>query len=356
MDFQGKLNAAFDKIKSVFSKDNSFFYGGNGRGAAASPQAYEQYASPQPGTYPNAARQQMPINSQAPYGQQAVAPPYAPYQTQNAPYQGNQQPSPMGQAGSAPQGYPQPNQPAGNPYQNANTGHYQSAPSYQQQAPQAFSSPQEAQLYQQPDMAGRNRRAAAHPQQAEPDGTLLQFPGSEQAESEPRQRDAYVVNITGITGCRQAMTCLRKGQCTLVVMDQLIDKGEVRRYVDMLNGACFALGGTMTRLSLKVGFYILAPSGMMVYTDPVTANANAPQPQQAPAPARPVSQAAPVSPGYAYPPPPAPSAQQEYPQQPYQQMPGYNPQQSPAQPAAPIYSAPPQGSQGAYYMPERFAQ
>ena len=110
---------------------------------------------------------------------------------------------------------------------------------------------------------------------------MVPFPGAPAPETqESRQLDAYVVNITNINGCRQAMTCLRKGQCTLVVMDQLVDKAEVRRYVDMLNGACFALGGTMTRLSLKVGFYILAPSGMMVYTDPVTASANAqPRPQ-----------------------------------------------------------------------------
>ena len=79
------------------------------------------------------------------------------------------------------------------------------------------------------------------------------------------------------------MSCLRKGQCTLIVMDQLIDKAEIRRYVDMLTGACYALNGTMTRLSTKIGFYIMAPNGMTVYTDPTTTNANAqPRPQQAP--------------------------------------------------------------------------
>jgi hypothetical protein len=53
--------------------------------------------------------------------------------------------------------------------------------------------------------------------------------------------------------------------------------------VDMLTGACYALNGTMTRLSSRIGFYIMAPSGMTVYTDPTTSNANAqPRPQQAP--------------------------------------------------------------------------
>lgn len=94
--------------------------------------------------------------------------------------------------------------------------------------------------------------------------------------------DAYVINVFNINTCRQAMSCLRKGQCTLVVMDQLVDKAEIRRYVDMLTGACYALNGTMTRLSAKIGFYIMAPSTMTVYTDPTTSNANAPRsiPQQ----------------------------------------------------------------------------
>ncbi|NLA53847.1 MAG: cell division protein SepF, partial [Clostridiales bacterium] len=81
-----------------------------------------------------------------------------------------------------------------------------------------------------------------------------------------------------------AMSCLRRGQCTLIVMDQLVDKAEIRRYVDMLTGACYALNGTMTRLSSKIGFYIMAPAAMTVYTDPTTSNANAPQPRPPQAP------------------------------------------------------------------------
>ena len=106
---------------------------------------------------------------------------------------------------------------------------------------------------------------------------MVPFPGSH-AAPEQKPVDAYVINVFNINTCRQAMTCLRKGQCTLVVMDQLVDKSEIRRYVDMLTGACYALNGTMTRLSAKIGFYIMAPSTMTVYTDPTTSNANAPRP------------------------------------------------------------------------------
>ena len=324
MDFRSVLDRAGDKLRSVFSRDNSFFYGTAEQEERASAAGYDQ--APQQGTYPNA------YQAQAGY--------HAPYQEQQpAPYpQGNQQayqqPNPYGYP---PQGYapqPQYQQPAQDPY----------AP-YQQPAPQpvqqpsparGYTSPQQAQLQQQQaENTGRNRRAAQHQQMNEPqpESNVVPFPGAPAPEmAEARQMDAYVVNVTNINGCRQAMTCLRKGQCTLVVMDQLVDKAEVRRYVDMLNGACFALGGTMTRLSLKVGFYILAPSGMMVYTDPVTASANAqPRPQSAPA-------------GF--------GTAQPYPYQ-QQPQPGFQPQAQPvyAAQAQPQY-APPQGN---YYQNQQTA-
>lgn len=283
MDFRGVLDRATDRVKSVFSRDNSFFYGTAAREDRQAIQGYEQ--GPQQGVYPNAYQQQSAyVSNYQEYPEQAE-PRQQGYQTPHAPWQ-----QPHAQV---------PQQPTWQqPYQNTYKPNYQQpAPQAAYQQPQQFvapqqqqargyTSPQHAQLQQQaPEVPGRNRRAAQHQQAPEPsqDNNVVPFPGASMPETpELRQVDAYVVNITNINGCRQAMTCLRKGQCTLVVMDQLVDKAEVRRYVDMLNGACFALGGTMTRLSLKVGFYILAPSGMMVYTDPITASANA-QPRPHPA-------------------------------------------------------------------------
>lgn len=266
MDLRNIASRATDKIKSVFSRDNSFFYGTS--------EHRDQYEHYQPD---NQYEQENPYVQQAPYMNQPQQPAY-----QGAPQQGYQQQyqqqyqQPMQQQQYAQPGQQMPPQASAWQAQNAY------APYYQEQqtnpyAPHAQGiSPQQMQLKQEQEPSGRNRRAAQH-QQTQPDGTILPFPGTEENNSEAPRMDAYVVNVQNISGCRQAMTCLRKNQCTLVVMDQLIDKAEVRRYVDMLNGACFALGGTMTRLSSKIGFYLLAPAGMMVYTDPVTASANAPQ-------------------------------------------------------------------------------
>ncbi|NLX82901.1 MAG: cell division protein SepF [Clostridiales bacterium] len=315
MDFRELTKSAADRIKSVFSKDNRFFYGTSEH----QEEAYQEEvsAAPMQGTYlaygQPVYQQQAAPAQQGPYQQPMYQQPYQPqaHQPQTPVYQQQQftqQAAPMNSWQA--QGYQQPVQQYTAPQQ-----HYSS-------------SPQQAQIEQQPDQSGRNRRAAQHTQAPQQQDNIVQFPGAAH-DIEPKMVDAYVVNITNINGCRQAMTCLRKGQCTLVVMDQLIDKAEVRRYVDMLNGACFALGGTMTRLSVKVGFYILAPSGMMVYTDPITASANAP--------ARPQPQAQPVMQQQAYqqPQPVFQHQQPVYQPQPAPQQAAYAPQQSPYAPPVP---------------------
>lgn len=111
----------------------------------------------------------------------------------------------------------------------------------------------------------------------------MPFPGiaqqSQQAQPQQsapaKQLSACVVNARSIADCRNAIGILRTGDCVIAVMDSIADQAEVRRYVDTLNGACFSLGCTMTRLSARVGVYLLAPAGMQVYTDRTTTQMNA---------------------------------------------------------------------------------
>ncbi|NLD34185.1 MAG: cell division protein SepF [Clostridiales bacterium] len=279
MDFRSML----DQVKSAFviGKNNPFLHGR--QGGRSDDQGYREEAAYQ-------APQQ--AYAQGNPGYQAYQ---APHQQAAAPYQ---QQEAYGQpAWQQPDPFQQPYAPQQPPQQ----GYAYQAPEAQQpawQQPPPAQQPPTFQTQIQPDPfraeGGRNRRSQQHqaaqqqppqqapyapPQQAE---NVVPFPGVHQ-QPEGAGVDAYVINVFNINTCRQAMSCLRKGQCTLIVMDQLIDKAEIRRYVDMLTGACYALNGTMTRLSAKIGFYIMAPAGMTVYTDPTTSNANAqPKPQQAP--------------------------------------------------------------------------
>ena len=202
------------------------------------------------------------------YAEQQYAPPqYAHQQQQYSPQQqyAPQQQVPQQQVHYQ-QGYAQPNQYAQASHAAAfGTGMESdfTPPSFQSQfAPKGYTPEVKPQ---------RNRRADQH--KVEPQENVVQFP----QENAVSRMDAYVINVSNVEACRQAMICLRKGQCTLIVMDQLSDRSEARRYVDMLTGACYALGGSMTRLSSKIGFYLMAPSGMTVYTDAVTSNANNPR-------------------------------------------------------------------------------
>lgn len=255
------IRSAMDKVKSVFTvgQGNRWLLGDSARG-----RQQTRYEEPQE----EYGDQEYPDYPQGGYAPQPEYPAYQQPQQQppQQPYQEYQQPQHQGGYGyqQPQQGmYVQPQQPQVQYQQAENMGFQTQFSPKGHQAPQA-----------QPQ---RNRRALQHEQpQAE---NVVPFPGvPQESAGEVRPMDAYVINVFNIQACRQAMACLRRGQCTLIIMDQLTDRNETRRFVDMLTGACYALGGTMTRLSTKIGFYLMAPTGMTVFTDAVTSNANNPRP------------------------------------------------------------------------------
>ena len=144
----------------------------------------------------------------------------------------------------------------------------QSAQPYAQPAydPQPQQSAYQASAYQQP-YAQPAYQQNAYQQPA--------YQAQPQQSAPAKQLSACVVNARSIADCRNAIGILRTGDCVIAVMDSIADQAEVRRYVDTLNGACFSLGCTMTRLSARVGVYLLAPAGMQVYTDRTTTQMNA---------------------------------------------------------------------------------
>lgn len=315
MAFQDILQGA----KRFFGPDNPFFHGTPEKYETTQPQEepapqVEAPMPPQPEqNYQQPAYQQQAYAPQQPQYQQQQAQPYQ----QQAPYQQPQQ-----------QYQPQPQQNTQNPFQ------------------QGYRPPQpQQQSVNEPYVAPRNRRAAQHqqmpPQQPQMDPNVVPFPGAApQQPAQPVQPQkmptACVINVRSIADCRNAIGILRSNDCVLAVMDSIADQAEVRRYVDTLNGACFSLGCSMTRLSSRVGVYILAPAGMTVYTDQATTQMNnqsrAPQRQQQ----RPMQSAQ----QQAFHPP----YQQMQPQQGAYQQPspyGQMQQQSYQQPqqAAPVFSA-----------------
>ncbi|MDO5022076.1 MAG: cell division protein SepF [Eubacteriales bacterium] len=261
--------AFLDKVKNAFSIGTSnrwlFGNGGQPQDDGSAYEGYEEssYEEYYDGTGANPyAQQAQGYGYQAPYNQG--------YQEQAYSQPNVQQP--YAQPNYAQANYSQPNynnpsytqQGAYRQQQDFNPESVQEqAPQFQSQfAPEGFNNTKQQ----------RNRRADQHRERTE---NVVPFP--EENTASAKSMDAYVINVNNVAACRQAMMCLRKGQCAIIVMDRLTDRSETRRYVDMLTGACYALGGTMTRLSSKIGFYLMAPSNMTVYTDAVTSNANNPK-------------------------------------------------------------------------------
>lgn len=257
-----------DSVKNFFGPNNSFF---NGPRAEEEAVYNPAQAAGDAGYYAQPQQQAAPQQSAQPYAQPAYDP-----QPQQSAYQ-------------APAYQP--------PYQQPQPAYQQ--PAYQAQPFQQPQQPAQPQMQQPAYSASplqqgyqpqqRNRRSAQHTQQAQqPEAeNVVPFPGAAQQpqQAQPaaqpqqgapaKQLSACVVNARSIADCRNAIGILRTGDCVIAVMDSIADQAEVRRYVDTLNGACFSLGCTMTRLSARVGVYLLAPAGMQVYTDRTTTQMNA---------------------------------------------------------------------------------
>ena len=168
---------------------------------------------------------------------------------------------------------------------------YQQAPQYQQPVQQGYQQayqqgyPQQPQAayqqapYQQPvtqfaaqveEQRSRNPQA----QQQDPQ-KVVPFPGSYSGEQpqEAKPASVRVITVRGFNDCRSAISYLRAGEILLVVMDGIQDQAEMRRYVDMMAGACFSLSASITKVS-RYGSYLAAPGQVSVWADPMISQMN----------------------------------------------------------------------------------
>ena len=167
-----------------------------------------------------------------------------------------------------PQGYQQQM-----PYQPQQGYGYQQPPQgYQPQQQQAYQPPMTQFAAQVEDQRARN------PQQQMPQQDpqkVVPFPGSYNGEQpqEVKPASVRVITVRGFNDCRSAIAYLRAGEILLVVMDGIQDQAEMRRYVDMMAGACFSLSASITKVS-RYGSYLAAPGQVSVWADPVISQMN----------------------------------------------------------------------------------
>ncbi len=161
-------------------------------------------------------------------------------------------------------------------------GAYQQQVYPQQQVPQQPQQPQPMTQFAAQIEEQRSRARQDNP-------TMVPFPGAYTGEqpmpeqqAQPAQMGICVLNLRNNSECRLAISMLRQGNALMVIMENVGDTAEMRRYVDTLSGACFSLNATITKVS-RHGAYLLAPASFAVMADAATSQMNSMRrPQQAP--------------------------------------------------------------------------
>ena len=168
----------------------------------------------------------------------------------------------------------------GNPYENPYTeqgnafeqGYQQNT--WQQPQQSMYQQPMQQNTWQQPQQNMYQQPAEnAQPQQQE-NPNVVPFPNAQQ-QTENNAPACCVINARNVSECYSAIVQLRSGSMVIVVLENINDTMEMRHYVDMLSGACYALKGTITKLS-RHGAYLIAPNHMRVCVDAATNQFNSP--------------------------------------------------------------------------------
>ncbi len=109
---------------------------------------------------------------------------------------------------------------------------------------------------------------------------VVQFPGTyageQPVQEQQPQSGICVLNLRNNSDCRLAISMLRQGNALMIIMENIGEPAEMRRYVDTLSGACFSLNATITKVS-RHGAYLLAPGTFAVMADSATSQMNSVQ-------------------------------------------------------------------------------
>ena len=245
-----------DIFNTLKNKAETIFYDPNDLNEAYGYQQDNQ--EPLQQTYADQGEYQQTYQQQP---QQAYQQPY-----QQQPQQSYQQPYQQQPQQSYQQSYQQqPQQSYQQSYQQQPQQSYQQ--SYQQQPQQSYQ-----QSYQQQPQQDYQQQPQEPVQKEKPN--VVPFPNAQQTQAD-NTPTTCVINARNVSECYSAIVQLRSGNMVIVVLENITDNMEMRHYVDMLSGACYALKGTITKLS-RHGAYLIAPNHMRVCVDAATNQFNSP--------------------------------------------------------------------------------
>lgn len=175
------------------------------------------------------------------------------------------------------------------PQQGGWQGTYQpQQPAYQQQAQQMQQNswqtnyqPQEPQTQPQSQwqQAQYQQEQYQKPQQAsqpqQPDHNVVAFPGTFQAAN--GRAYAHIERVTQLVSrenCYTIIDFMKNGESVILNIESIQSEQEVQHCVDLLSGAAYTLGCTITKLSSQRRCYLIAPPTVQVLPDEFTQKLN----------------------------------------------------------------------------------
>ena len=196
---------------------------------------------------------------------------------QQAYQQGTGYQQPVQQAYQQGTGYQQPVQQA---YQQG-TGYQQPMPQQWQQQPQVqpqqhqYQTPQQRAMGFTPEEENRPQRQSKRQhraQQPQPVNNIVYMPNTGNTGFMDESGRAYthmerVVQLVSVSACFRVIEFMRNGESVIVNTENIASETDTQRCLDLLAGAAFTMGSSMTKITQLKRAYLIAPQTVMVMAD-----------------------------------------------------------------------------------------
>ena len=174
-------------------------------------------------------------------------------------------------------GYQQPVQQA---YQQG-TGYQQPMPQQWQQQPQVqpqqhqYQTPQQRAMGFTPEEENRPQRQSKRQhraQQPQPVNNIVYMPNTGNTGFMDESGRAYthmerVVQLVSVSACFRVIEFMRNGESVIVNTENIASETDTQRCLDLLAGAAFTMGSSMTKITQLKRAYLIAPQTVMVMAD-----------------------------------------------------------------------------------------
>ena len=171
-------------------------------------------------------------------------------------------------------------QPVQQAYQQG-TGYQQPMPQQWQQQPQVqpqqhqYQTPQQRAMGFTPEEENRPQRQSKRQhraQQPQPVNNIVYMPNTGNTGFMDESGRAYthmerVVQLVSVSACFRVIEFMRNGESVIVNTENIASETDTQRCLDLLAGAAFTMGSSMTKITQLKRAYLIAPQTVMVMAD-----------------------------------------------------------------------------------------